>query len=736
MASVHLKKADLCLAIVLFIATFLAYWPCLHGGLVWDDAAHVTKPELQSARGLGRIWFDIGATQQYYPVLHSAFWLEHHLWGDSTFGYHVLNVALHSTAACLFALILYQLSINGAWIGAFIFALHPVCVESVAWITEQKNTLSAVFYLLAALLYLKNDERTQDGASRFAPAYFVSLACFIAAILSKSVTATLPAALLVILWWKRGRLSWNRDILPLIPWFAAGIGGGLFTAWVERRYIGAEGQDFSLSAMQRMLVAGRVVWFYLQKLVWPSKLVFIYPRWDVSPSIWWQYLFPAAAIALAVAAWLVRDRSRGPLAAFLFFAGSLFPALGFVNVYPFIFSFVADHFQYVASLGLITLAAGLCRSMASKTAAIAIAGILGILTWRDCAKYRDAITLYRTTIQQNPNCWMCYNNLGVIRLSEDRLAEAKQNFEDAIRIRPNYGEALFNLGNVLVSLDRPQEAMPYFQKAVQSTSDHGEAMLKMGISLLKMNRVADAVANIREVTKLRPNDAEAHRLLAVALRGFGQEMETRIELEQALRLNPDSPLLHRELAETMSGLGQSDEAISQLEVALRIDPQYADAHQALANLYAAKGRAAEATAHYKAAAARYSEILELTPDQAMVHNNLAIVLEGLKRPQDAEAHFRQAIRLKADYADAHYNLGLLLIALGRRADAIAEFKSSLRFDPNHAEYHDALGAALFQAERFTEAVSEFTEAERLKPNLPGVEGNLELARRAVASQQH
>src|ERR1051326_1911286 len=212
MSSVRVKKADIGLAALLFATTFIAYWPSLHGGLLWDDAAHVTTPELQSFSGLGRIWFDVGTTQQYYPLLYSAFWLEHRLWGDSTFGYHVLNVVVHSVAACLFALILLQLSVKGAWIAAFLFALHPVCVESVAWISEQKNTVSAVFYLLAALLYLQHDEQRQNGASPLRPAYFISFACFLAAILSKSVTATLPAALLVIFWWKHGKFSWNRDV--------------------------------------------------------------------------------------------------------------------------------------------------------------------------------------------------------------------------------------------------------------------------------------------------------------------------------------------------------------------------------------------------------------------------------------------------------------------------------------------------------------------------------------------
>src|SRR5437016_7769913 len=214
-----MRALSLGLIILLFAATFIAYWPALHGGILWDDEAHITRPALQSIEGLGRIWFELGATQQYYPVLHTAFWIEHHLWGDSTLGYHIMNVLLHVLAACLFALVLSQLSIRGAWVGAFLFALHPVSVESVAWISEQKNTLSTVFYLLAMLLYLRNDEDTNFGPSRYKRQYFIALTLFIAAMLTNSVTATLPAALVVSIWWPRGKISWGRVVVPLFHWF-------------------------------------------------------------------------------------------------------------------------------------------------------------------------------------------------------------------------------------------------------------------------------------------------------------------------------------------------------------------------------------------------------------------------------------------------------------------------------------------------------------------------------------
>jgi protein O-mannosyl-transferase len=268
------------LALLLGGATLIAYFPAIHGGFLWDDDAHVTRPELRSVHGLWRIWFDLGATQQYYPLLHSAFWLEDKLWGEAAVGYHLLNILQHASAAFLLLLILRRLEIPGAFLAAALFALHPVHVESVAWITEQKNTLSAVFYLGAMLAYLRFDEERRTSL------YALALGLFVLGLLSKTVVATLPGALLVIFWWRHGRLSWQRDCVPLIPWFALGAAAGLLTAWVERRFIGAEGMAFDFTFLQRALLAGRVIWFYLSKLFWPVDLMFIYPRWEVNPALW------------------------------------------------------------------------------------------------------------------------------------------------------------------------------------------------------------------------------------------------------------------------------------------------------------------------------------------------------------------------------------------------------------------------------------------------------------------
>ena len=444
--------------LALIAATLLAYLPALRGAFLWNDSDYVTQPQLRSWHGLKLIWFKLGATEQYYPLLHSAFWTEHRLWGDSPLGYHVVNVVLHAISACLLVLILRRLAVPGAWLAAGIFALHPVAVESVAWISEQKNTLSLVFYLLAAMTYLGRGHdadfaagRPADGKIRvMTPSqYLLATALFVLALLTKSVTATLPAALLVVIWWRQGSLSWRRDVLPLVPWFALGAASGLFSAWVERRFVGAVGSAFDLTAGQRFLVAGRVVWFYLTKLVWPTNLNFIYPRWVVSTAAAGQYLFPLGALVLTGV--LVLARGRGLLAGWLFFAGSLFPVLGFFNVYAFIFSFVADHFQYLAAFGIIVpVASGLVlgwERLAPRAHGLGLAlgvgllGCLGLLTARQCRMYRDLPTFYETIIARNAACWMAHNNLGNVLRGLDRKDQAMAHYEKALQIRPDYPEA-------------------------------------------------------------------------------------------------------------------------------------------------------------------------------------------------------------------------------------------------------------------------------------------------------
>jgi tetratricopeptide (TPR) repeat protein len=601
---------DAALGALLFCATLLAYWPVFQGGLLWDDAAHVTRLELQPLHGLGRIWFDLGATQQYYPLLHSAFWIEHRIWGDALLGYHLTNITLHALSAFLVVLIVRRLSLPGAWLVGSVFALHPVCVEAVAWISEQKSTLSGVFYLASALTYLRFDE------TRRRQHYFLALGLFALALLTKTVTATLPAALLVVLWWKRGRLAWQRDVLPLVPWIALGAPAGLFTAWVEKTYVGASGNEFALTLLDRFLLAGRAIWFYACKLVWPANLIFSYPRWKLDPQVWWQYLFLVGALAVASALCLLARRNRGPLAGFLIFAGTLFPVLGFLNVLPFRYSFVADHFQYVASLGIIVpvtsaLMIAVGRSPLQNVGKIAIPALLllalGLLTWRQCGMYRDVETLYRETIARNPDSCLAHNNLGtVLFLMPGRLTDAIAEFETALRIQPDNPEAHENLGNAFSELPgRLPDAIAEYHAALRNRPGFADAHDNLGNALLRIpDRLPEAISEFQAALRIDPNFAEAHSNLGNALMQIPPRLPEAIaEFQAALRINPNIAALHFNLGNALIHMpGRLPDAITEYQAALRLDPNLAEAHNNLAYALAQiPGRLSEAIAECETA---------------------------------------------------------------------------------------------------------------------------------------
>jgi protein O-mannosyl-transferase len=567
---------DWLLAAALTIATLLAYQPAWHGTPIWDDDAHITKAELRSTDGLIRIWSEPGATQQFYPLVHSVFWVAYRLWGENATGYHLLNILLHAAAALLLVRVLRKLEIPGAWLAAGIFALHPIEVESVAWITELKNTLSGFLYLGAALAYLEFDR----GRSRWA--YAGALGLFLLGLMAKSVVATLPAALLVVFWWKRGTLSVRRDALPLAPFFVLGIAAGLFTVWMERTFIGASGSEFAFSFVERCLIAGRVFWFYLATLLWPSNLMFIYPRWTIDASVWWQYLYPATAFLTALVCWLLRHRARWPLAALLFYGGTLFPALGFLNVYPFRYSFVADHFQYLAGLAPICLAAaGAARFFPLRLSPFAplvcAAALLplGFLSWRQSHIYASYETLWRATLERNPSCWLARNNLGTVLLYKGMFSEAIASYEAAIALKPDYAEAHYNAGTAFSQKGSLPEAITHYRAALRLQPDYPDADLNLGTALAREGRLAEAMACFENAIKSRPAFPAAHYNLGIALYQRGHVNGAIQHFQTALASQPDYSEAHRNLAVALVGEGRLAEAISHYEQVVKTHPQKA-----------------------------------------------------------------------------------------------------------------------------------------------------------------
>ena len=490
-----------------------------------------------------------------------------------------MNVLLHAADAVLLWRVLILLRVPGAWLGACLFALHPVEVESVAWITERKNVLSCFFYLGAVLAWFRFEggrtarravSTAAEGSGRLVRRpgrdwrfYGVAVACFVCALGTKTVTCSLPAALLLIILWKGGPRragDWRSDggrsfistAAPLIPLFLIGAGMGLLTAWMERHYVGEQTHAWAFSFAQRILVAGRALLFYTGKLLLPARLTFIYPHWEVDANRWRQWLFPAGALAATLGLWGLRKRfGAGPLVAWLFYGLTLFPALGFFYVFPFRYSFVADHFQYLASMGPLALAgAGMARASEyfgkalqtwSRAGCAAIFLLLGTLTWLQCGMYEDLETLYRTTIARNPGCWMAYDNLAVVLMNRGNVDEAMGLSRKTLAIKPDNPQGHVNLGNALVAQHRMDEAIGRYREAIRYSPQMAEAHSDLGNIFLFQGHAEGAMAEYQTAIKIKPGYAEAHNNLGYAEMQKGRLEEATAEFRKALELKPDYP---------------------------------------------------------------------------------------------------------------------------------------------------------------------------------------------------
>ena len=537
--------------IVLLI--FLAYLPAWHGAFIWDDDIYVkNNPLLTAPDGFKRIWFSMDSPSQYFPLTYTVFRIEHSLWGLNLTGYHCVNILFHAFNALLVWRLLKRLSVPGAWLAAALFALHPVQVESVAWITELKSVLSLFFVLLTLICWI---EFVREQSRRFW--YGLALAFYALALFSKTTACTLPAALMLILWLQAKPIGWQR-LAQVFPFLAMGLGMGLLTVWWERFHQGTHGTLFSMNLLERILVASHAVWFYLGKLFWPVNLTFSYPRWTIDPARLSAYGWLAMGVGLGAVIYFARRFvGRSVEVAAMFYVATLSPLLGFVMLFTFRYTFVADHYQYVASIGLFALvAAGIAiacktRPLLKRAGGGALVLTLGLLTWQQAGIYRDQETLWRDTLTKNPKSWMAYVNLGDYFFSEGRNREAEDNYRKAIEIDSKNmykGIVQNNLGNAQAAQGRLKEAIETYHQALRSDPDFGPALNNLAWILASSPKAE--LRNGAEAVKLaeRVCDQTQHHTsfymgtLAAAYAEAGRFPEAVATAEKAERLAIDAGL--------------------------------------------------------------------------------------------------------------------------------------------------------------------------------------------------
>ena len=639
---------------------------------------------LRSADGLGEIWLSPESSPQYYPLVHTSFWLEYRLWKLNPMGYHVTNVLLHIGASFLLWRALVLLGLPFAWIAAAIFAMHPVHVESVAWITERKNVLSLVFYLCSciSMLYWLRLIPQEKQINKLRGLYFFGLSFYIAALLSKSVVCSLPAALLLIVWWRKGTIS-HRDIISLIPFFIFGLVSGLSTAWLEHYHVGAQGAEWNYGWLERLLTASRIIWFYAGKLIYPIGLTFNYPRWSVSSQSLWQYSYPALLLLVfaMLSFWYYRRKiSRGPIVAALFFCGTLFPALGFIDVYPFRYSFVADHFQYHASIGLIVLASQgigcLAESMNTKLWSISISFLLcslAVLTFHQSGEYKNIETLWRKTIEKNPNSILANNNLGLLFKERKEYDAALQLFNNIIDKYPYHAEAYNNIGTIYIIQGRYDDAADMFKRAIGINSKY----------------------------------VEAHYNLANLYKERGTLKEALSHCRQVLILDPDNSLGFVQMGELIDAHGNFKEAISWYSKALSQNPESAEIHLKWGQTLLNHGMLKEASEHF-------DEVLSLAPEAVKAINLKGIVFSRQAKLLTAEEYFRKAIGINADFVEGYVNLGTVLTQQGKVTEALTIYDQALHLEPTNCDALFGKGTALLENGMASEAERFFKKVIDLK----------------------
>lgn len=726
-------------AAALVALVLLAHGPSIRATFIWDDDVYVTaNRHLHDAAGLFDMWFRLGATKQYDPLVFTTFWLESRAWGLEPLGYHAVNIAFHALDVLLLWVLLRRLAVRGAWLAAALFAVHPVFVQSVAWVSELKNVQSAFFALLCLLAHFRFSLPEGPGSARAGGGrewrfYALSLVLFAAALTSKPTVVSLPLLILLVVFWKRGSVE-RTDVLATVPMLLMSVALGVIAIHVERHFGGATGAAWHLPPLERLVVAAKSLWFYVGKLVWPVPLMSNYPRWDTGSRELLRFVPLLAAIAAAAALWLARGRiGRGPFVAAAGFTALVAPLTGLFDVAHHLYSFVADHFQYHAAPALIALAAAGAVSLRERLRHRgAVAGfdvatgalLLGLvlMSRSHTQVFLSEKTRCLDTLSKNPDAWVAMNNLGVALNAEGNPTEAVRWYREALRVRPVYPEAQSNLGVALVALGDAKGAIRHLEEALTIWPGYANGRNNLGTAQEAAGDLPAALGQYREAVRLDPEHARAHNNLARLLARTGDVEGALQHHRDAIRLRPGWAEAHRDLGTTLASAGRTPEAIEAYAEAERLQPGDATTLNGLGLALASSGRLDEARA-------RFEEALRADPGLADAHNNLGTSLATRGDLDGAMRHFEEAVRLKPDYADARRNLGTAALSKGDVAGAERQLREAVRLAPDDARALDLLGVTLARTGRLEEAIRAFERAVAIDPSSASLRQNLAEAQR-------
>jgi len=736
------------LAVALGLLTLAVYWPVTGNDFVnYDDDVYVqSNAQVQKGLTLENVaWaFTHTVSCNWHPVTMLSHMLDCQVYGLNPWGHHLTSLLLHAADAVLLFLLLRRLT-GAIWLGAWVaamFALHPLHVESVAWVAERKDVLSAFFGLLTLLFYVRYVRAPAPATGSREISFLRSrdywFACLGLALglMSKPMLVTWPFVMLLLDYWPLGRLQTCRIrslVLEKVPFFILTAAASLVTLIVQKQE-GATQTLSSLSPGVRVANATLSYGWYLLKMVWPADLSIYYPY----PKLMVVSRLLVTVIILAgISAFCWSQRRRHPflLMGWLWFVGTLVPVIGLVQVGS---QAMADRYMYLPSVGVLILVAWGARELARRSAGwanfLSFVAVITVLlcigpTRQAIALWKNSETLFRHAIKVTADNSIAQNNLASALNQQGRTNEAISGFREALRISPGYAAPHMNLGNLLAAQGFTNEGLAELQKAVQADPADFQARYSLGYQLLKFGQTDAAISQFKAAIDFRTNDPGSFKLLDSLLLKNGQTNAALSQLQDAVKLLPSNPAIRYELGNLLVNNAQTDDAIHQFQEAIRLKPDFFEAHNNLASLLSKQGK-------IDLAIGKLHESIRLKPDYADAHYNLGVLYLKKGLGDEAAGEFQMAIRLNPDFAPSHYYLGTILIRKGRLDAAISELQAAVHLDPAYAFAHNKLGIALGAAGHLTEAVAEFQEAIRLKPDYAEANTNLAIALKMQGAAAH
>jgi tetratricopeptide (TPR) repeat protein len=685
------RVSGLCLALAAI--TFAVFGQTLrHEFIDFDDRAYVYENPMV-AQGLTLKGIAWAFTHVHSANWHPLTWLSHdldcQLYGMNPAGHHLTNVLLHTATVIALFLILRQMT-GALWRSAFVaafFAIHPLRVESVAWVAERKDVLSGLFFMLTIGAYVRYVENLKFQISNFKFFYIASVVLFALGLMCKPMLVTLPVVLLLLDYWPLRRVpSAGRLVVEKLPLLALSAASCVLTLLAQNE---AMPLTASISVPLRFANALATSMIYLGQMVWPAGLAVFYPFPHNGLPAWEVALAGTLLAGFSVAAWAERRKRPWLLMGWLWYLVMLLPVAGLIQVGG---QAHADRYTYLPQIGIYVAVTWLAAEwQASRTALGGLAAgalaVLMVCAWKQTAYWKTSEILWTHTLACTTGNDVAHNNLGDVLFHKGRVDEAITHFQQTLQISPNYKGTHYNLATALMQKGRVDEAITQYREALQINPDHADAHVNLGNALRQMGRGDEAIIQYQKALQITPESMNAHNNLGIVLSQKGRADEAITQFQKALQIEPASADVHNNLGSVLLQIGKADEAINQLQMALQIKP-----------------------------------------DDAQAHYNLGIAFFQKGSMDEAIAQFQKALQIKPDYPDACVNVGIALLQKGKTDQAITQFQKALQMTggENPIILH-SLAAALAEAGRFSEAVATAQHALRLaeSQSKPGLAGTLE-----------